>query len=106
MGSQRSNFAPAEPLYVAVATLLQLAGETARSSATPPWGRKHALELVDALLSVSSAHGFAQQDLLREKLITGTCTKRTQLLSEVAFQEVPASALLNVIRQSGFHFSE
>nr|WP_223964133.1 hypothetical protein [Burkholderia diffusa] len=106
MDAQRSTPPPDEPLYVAAATLLQLAGETARASSTPPWGRKRALELVDALLSISSTHGFAQQDLLREKLITGTCTKRTRLLAEVAFEDVPASALLEAIRQSGFHFSE
>ncbi|MBN3777332.1 hypothetical protein G3O06_07135 [Burkholderia sp. Ac-20345] len=105
MGSQRSNLAPTEPLHVAAAALLQLAGETARASATPAWGRKHALELLDTLLSLSSAHGFAQQDLLREKLITGACTRRTRLLAEVAFENVPSSALLDAIRRSGFHFS-
>lgn len=103
MGSKRRNLAPVEPLHVAAATLLHLVGETARASAAPPWGRKHALELLNALISLSSAHGFAQQDLLREQLITGTWPRRTRLLAEFAFEQVPASALLDAIRRSYFH---
>ncbi|WP_369050899.1 hypothetical protein [Burkholderia gladioli] len=95
-----------ESIPEATASLLLLVGDTFCAKDTSPWGRKHALELLDALLSLSSAHGFAQQDLLREKLITGTCTRRTRLLAEVAFEDVPASALLDAIRRSGFHFGE
>lgn len=43
---------------------------------------------------------------MRTKLITGSRTKRTQLQAEIAFDAVPASALLDVIRQSGFDIGE
>ncbi|WP_175948107.1 hypothetical protein [Burkholderia pyrrocinia] len=103
---QRNDLAPDEPLHVAAATLLLLASKTAYASEVPPWGREHALELLDALLSLSSKHGFAQEDLLRVKLLTRTRTRRAQLLAEIAFEEVPISALLDIVRQSSFYFGE
>lgn len=106
MDSQLSGLPPDKPRHVAAATLLLLAGTTACSNETPPWGRECALELLDALLALATAHGFAQAGLLRTKLTTGTCTERTWLLAEVAFDAVPASALLDVIRQSGFYIGE
>lgn len=51
------------------------------------------------------AHGFAQPDALRTKLITRTLTERTQFLAEIAFNAVPASALLAAVRQSGFNMA-
>lgn len=106
MDSHQSELPPDEPIHVAAAALLLLAGKTASASEVPPWGRGHALELLDALLALATQHGFAQTDALREKLTTGTRTKRTRLLTEVAFDAVPASALLDVIRHSGFYISE
>lgn len=77
MDSQRSNLPLDEPLHFAAATLLILAGGTACASETPPWGRECALELLDALLAPATEHGFAQADVLRTTLTTGTRTKRT-----------------------------
>ncbi|MPV71431.1 hypothetical protein [Burkholderia sp. BE17] len=101
--SQLSDLPLDEPLHVAAATLLLLAGNTVCASEISPWGRRRALELLDALLVLATQHGFAQGDALREKLTTGIRTERTRLLAEVAFSAVPASAILNVVRRSGFH---
>ncbi|MPV64347.1 hypothetical protein [Burkholderia sp. BE17] len=106
MDSQRSDLSSDGPLHVAAATLLLLTGKTACASEVPPWGRENALELLDALLALATQHGFMQSAALRGKLTTGTRTQRTRLLAEVAFDAVPASALLDVIRQSGFYIGE
>ncbi|WP_441459803.1 hypothetical protein [Burkholderia thailandensis] len=106
MDKQRGDLTPDETLHVAAATLLPLAGKTVCASDTPPWGRKCALELLDALLELATLHRFAQAEVMRTKLITGSRTKHTQLLAEVAFDAVPASAPLDVIRQSGFYIGE
>ncbi|KVD17640.1 MULTISPECIES: hypothetical protein [Burkholderia] len=106
MDSRRSDLPSDEPLNVAAATLLLLAGRTACASEMPPWGRERALDLLDALLALATKHGFAQAEALRGKLTTGTRTERTRLLAEVAFDAVPASALLEVIRQSSFYIGE
>lgn len=83
-----------------------LAGKIACANAPPSWGREHALELLDALLTLAAEHGFAQADTLREKLGTGAPTDRTRRLAEIAFEPVPATALLDVIRQSSFYIGE
>ncbi|KIP15326.1 hypothetical protein KY49_4593 [Burkholderia sp. MSHR3999] len=106
MDSQQSGPPSDKPLHVATATLLLLAGEIACASETPSWGRERALELIDALLALATQHGFAQPDALRTKLITRTLTERTQLLAEIAFNAVPASALLAAVRQSGFNMAQ
>lgn len=106
MDSQRSDLSSDRPLHVAAATLLLLTGKTACASEVPPWGREHALELLDALLALATQHRFAQADVLRRKLTKRTRTERTQLLAEVAFDAVPVSALLDVIQQSGFYIGE
>ncbi|MBO7905641.1 hypothetical protein J6352_09620 [Burkholderia pseudomallei] len=106
MDLQRSVLPAGEPLNVVAAALLMLAGKTACANETPSWGHEHACALRDALLTLAAEHGFAQADTLREKLSTSTQTDRTQRLAEIAFEPVPASAVLDVIRQSSFYIGE
>ncbi|WP_423758916.1 hypothetical protein [Burkholderia sp. NLJ2] len=103
MDFRRSDAPSDELLHVAAATLLLLAGATTCANETSPWGHECAHKLIDALLALSTQHGFAQTDVLRARLTAGTRSKRTWLLAEVAFSAVPASALLKVVRRSGFH---
>lgn len=80
--------------------LLLLARKVAHAHETPAWGRTRTLELIDALLSLATVHGFTQTEVLRQLLVFDIDIAHVQMLSKAAFDNVPLPDLLNAIRHT------
>lgn len=89
-----------KPAPAIAAALLALASAATYAPEVSPWSCARIIELIDALLALTTTHGFAQRDVLRELLVSGADTERVRTLTEAAFDEVPLSAILDAIRRT------
>ena len=61
-----------------------------------------AMAAIDALLSASSRHGFAQADVLRTMFATGDRSPRMVALAKEALRGVPTDEILTALASVGF----
>ncbi len=83
--------------------LLVIAGAVAYSPSASCSGRAYGKQLIDAMIALANAHGFAHAHTLHELLASGAPAERVHAVADIAFSNVSLSRLLVTIRRTRFH---
>ena len=100
---QSAPIAYCKPAPALAGALLVLAGAATYSPGASHWGCICGKQLIDAMIALANAHGFAQTGELHALLASGAQAEHIYTLANVAFNDVPLPKLLVTIRRTRLH---